>query len=110
MNEVLSYDQLTDEALDLDSFDNFLVKDKKRIARRRKNITKALRKRSITRQYGVYDGTDWYNNLHQYSKNKIHCSCQMCAFNNKRARRKEYTLSDLKKLEYVRSQLDDWAC
>ena len=21
----------------------------------------------------------WYNNLHQYSKNKIHCSCDMCS-------------------------------
>ena len=37
---------------------------------------KALRKRRITRE----KDKDWeyYDNLHQYSKNKIHCSCPYC--------------------------------
>ena len=55
--------------------------------RRYKSYTKAKRKRNIDaavyRGYGIH----WYNNLHQYSKNKIHCSCPMCATKttNKRA-------------------------
>lgn len=40
----------------------------------------AIRKRRISEE--VY-GFKYYNNLHQYSKNKIHCSCWMC-------RRKSY--------------------
>ena len=37
---------------------------------------KALRKRRIAREI-----CDWemYDNLHQYSKNKIHCSCPSCS-------------------------------
>lgn len=72
--------------------------------RRYKNYTKAKRKRKIdinsnwwppeyaalfnyevrTRRIG------WYDNLHQYSKNKIHCSCPMCSAKtrNKGKRRK----------------------
>ena len=43
--------------------------------RRHNNVTKALRKRKICKHYGW----DYYDNLHQYSKNKIHCSCPLCA-------------------------------
>lgn len=39
------------------------------------NWTKALRKRRICRE--VY-GSDFYDNLHQYHNNKIHCSCPKC--------------------------------
>ena len=41
---------------------------------------KALRKRRIAKEV-YYDGKEhpYYNNLHQYSKNKIHCSCPMCS-------------------------------
>ena len=41
---------------------------------------KALRKRRIAREiysYGDYI-CEYYDNLHQYSKNKIHCSCAAC--------------------------------
>jgi transposase-like protein len=46
---------------------------------------KALRKRRIAKE--IYHnwsnsfGDEWeyYNNLHQYSKNKIHCSCPLCS-------------------------------
>lgn len=37
---------------------------------------KALRKRRIAREIC---GWEMYDNLHQYSKNKIHCSCPLCA-------------------------------
>ena len=41
---------------------------------------KALRKQRIAREI-YYDGEEhpYYNNLHQYSKNKIHCSCPICS-------------------------------
>lgn len=42
--------------------------------KRHKDWTKALRKQHIIQASGF----DYYNNLHQYSKNKIHCSCPMC--------------------------------
>lgn len=44
--------------------------------RRKKNAHKALHKKHISAYYCV--NWDWYNNLHQYSKNKIHCSCPIC--------------------------------
>ena len=41
---------------------------------------KALRKRRIAEEV-YWGGKDhrYYNNLHQYSKNKIHCSCPLCS-------------------------------
>lgn len=41
---------------------------------------KALRKRRISRYDYYYrvEEKDYYDNLHQYSKNKIHCSCPAC--------------------------------
>ena len=72
--------------------------------RRYKNYTKAKRKRDIDLDVSWYpsfwlgysDGEyvfpkrGMYNNLHQYSKNKIHCSCPMCSAKtrNKGKRRK----------------------
>ena len=44
---------------------------------------KALRKRRITKEvYGDLTHP-YYDNLHQYSKNKIHCSCPMCSAKSK---------------------------
>ena len=78
---------------------------------------KALRKRRIAREiycfwkrYGSEDDNwEYYNNLHQYSKNKIHCSCPACnaKTRNKGKRRYKsgnyspginYKASDLKKI------------
>lgn len=41
---------------------------------------KAKRKQRIAREV-YYDGDvrPYYDNLHQYSKNKIHCSCPWCS-------------------------------
>lgn len=50
------------------------------------SIRKALRKRRLAdRIYRCWhdDGWHYYNNLHQYSKNKIHCSCPMCSTKTK---------------------------
>lgn len=57
---------------------------------------KAIRKRHICEQiYRNYwlNGTivkgSYYNNLHQYADNKIHCSCGMCcAKTNNKTKRK----------------------
>ena len=64
-----------------------------RAERRYLNKKKALRKRAITRNVYVhyYDNFEYYDNLHQYSKNKIHCSCPMCSYKtNNRGRHKWY--------------------
>jgi len=76
--------------------------------RRYKNYTKAKRKRDIDASYqsGSIYWHPWYNNLHQYSKNKIHCSCPMCSAktNNKNSKNAFYAphwnplLSDLRKM------------
>lgn len=55
--------------------------------RRWKNFSKAHRKRELDKELTMplpdhIDGSlqQWifYNNLHEYSKGKIHCSCPMC--------------------------------
>lgn len=46
--------------------------------KRHNDWKKAIRKRDIVRDVYRFD-RDWYDNLHQYSKNKIFCSCPMCA-------------------------------
>lgn len=74
---------------------------------RRMNWRKAIRKRRIVRQYGY----DFYDNLHQYSKNKIHCSCPMCQGNtdwglytNSEGRLK---IADRRKLQDMREQIEE---
>ena len=37
----------------------------------------AIRKRKIARAV-YHSDKDYYDNLHQFSKNKIHCSCPDC--------------------------------
>lgn len=83
--------------------------------RRYKDYIKAKRKRDIDKklqhvfndEYGMH-WWFWYDNLHQYSKNKIHCSCPMCSAKtrNKGKRRKKangwypsinYTMMDLRR-------------
>lgn len=56
-----------------------------------------------------------YDNLNQYSKNKIHCSCPLCSTKtrNKGKRRKannwepsiNYTLSDKRKIDSMNQQM-----
>ena len=81
--------------------------------RRAKDIAKALRKKKISDSY--WEGHSYYNNLHQYSKNKIHCSCYMCRMktNNKGKNKKLYPgcknwkHSDLIKILRLEEQLDE---
>ena len=69
---------------------------------------KAARKRRISREIYRWHEGDWeyYDNLHQYSKNKIHCSCPMCQTKtrnkgDRRNKRKNYSRS----INYRRADL-----
>ena len=82
---------------------------------------KALRKRRISEQvhHSYTPDTAFYNNLHQYSKNKIHCSCPMCSrkSRNKGKRKKHadgykgifnYKHSDRKRMDAMKQDKRDF--
>lgn len=50
-----------------------------RAERRHNNVNKAIRKERIVKEVYSENFDGWYDNLHQYSKNKIHCSCPLCS-------------------------------
>ena len=61
-----------------------------RAERRHNDIKKAIRKQKIANSvYPKDKDWDYYNNLHQYSKNKIHCSCYLCSCKT-RDKKKKY--------------------
>lgn len=74
-NKVLDiYGDLTDVETD----ELFSTPKKSRKGDRRKiDYKKATRKARIDIARSC-DGLPMYDNLHQYSKNKIHCSCRLC--------------------------------
>lgn len=82
--------------------------------KRHLDYTKAIRKRRIDHEINP-DFPDWYNNLHQYSKNKIHCSCPLCAAKtNNRGKRgafwapsENWKISDRRKLDELKYQEDE---
>ena len=109
------------EYTEIDDFreDDFYT-DKNRTAgdRRKKNYQKAVSRRNkdisrkISFEYGTAIVHPWYKHLHQYSKNKIHCSCPLCAFNAKRHGRvifgKKLPMGDKRREEACRQQLADY--
>lgn len=85
--------------VDAELIDEFPVKDRTRGERRKRDFSKAKRKEEITREVYHMDplfeeGWHYYDALHQYSKNKIHCSCPSCSMlektNLKRVKGKGY--------------------
>ena len=70
--------------------------------KRHNDWKKAIRKRRIDRERNPNDIHDWYDNLHQYSKNKIHCSCPICRGLTKAGKN---NISDIRKLEEMNSQI-----
>lgn len=82
--------------------------------KRHNDYVKAIRKRRIDRETSpLYWNHDWYDNLHQYSKNKIHCSCPWCtAKTNNRGRygsRMNWCVRDrrqLDEMDYDEEELD----
>ena len=71
-----------------------------RAEKRHNDWKKAIRKKKIINAYGW----DYYDNLHQYSKNKIHCSCPLCRGLSKHG---ENNISDLRKLEEMNEQIQE---
>ena len=82
---------------------------------RRRSILKALRKRRLDKDVYSYFNREhgYYDNLHQYSKNKIHCSCPICANKTRgkcmsRFKRVipgvDYKISDVKKIQRLEYQ------
>jgi hypothetical protein len=80
------------------------------------SIRKAKNKRQKSK--AVHRGYEWFNNLHQYSKNKFHCSCPYCSMKtrNKGHRRYKagnyvrainYKASDIKKMMVMDFNLGD---
>lgn len=69
--------------------------------RRHTDYKKAIRKRRITRNYWSSRYADYYANLHQFSKNKIHCSCGLCTFRGP-------THSDMMRNATAESQLREY--
>lgn len=87
-----------------------------RAEKRHNDWKKAIRKRRIDRERDPNDTHDWYDNLHQYSKNKIHCSCPMCSrkTNNKNRKgargwepSKNWRVKDEKRIEEMKNQEEE---
>ena len=63
------------------------------------SFRKAMRKKRISDHYWSSRDHSYYDNLHQYSKNKIHCSCSMCSRKaGNYSRSLCYKASDLRRL------------
>lgn len=67
-----------------------------RAERRKLDFKKAIRKKNICEKRF---GFEQYDNVHQYSKNKIHCSCPLCTAKTNWGFRKYYTHSDQIKID-----------
>ena len=78
---------------------------------------KALRKKRISDNFWPHAAEHpYYDNLHQYSKNKIHCSCPLCSQKSKnkgkRARKNynpthNFKASDVRKFEKMNNEIQE---
>ena len=79
---------------------------------------KALSRRRLARKIYPYSEYDYYDNLHQYSKNKIHCSCPMCSAKTRNKRKRNgngwgfapsinYKISDQRKVDAMEADLEE---
>ena len=102
------------------------MKNRSKEYNRHKSLVKAKRKQKIAKDIysSAFWSGDYYNNLHQYSKNKIHCSCPMC--NRKTNPKKHgkyrnlnwygslkkdgkcYTHKDIKRIEAMNLEYDEY--
>lgn len=87
-----------------------------RAERRHNDVSKARRKRRLAKELyssSSYSNWEWFDNLHQYSKNKIHCSCPMCASKSNRKRKGWYgpaydpPIADKRRLEKLNYDLKE---
>ena len=73
--------------------------------KRKASVVVALRKRAKSK--AIYRGHEFYDNLHQYSKNKIFCSCEMCRFRSP-WNPEEKTMSDARKTDSMDYKLREY--
>lgn len=67
---------------DEENEEEIVSEGRSRAYRRHKDYAKALRKQKIAKAIyasGADENWEYYQHLHAYSKNKIHCSCPMCS-------------------------------
>ena len=82
-----------------------LEKEKTRANRRKNDFKKAKHKQYISQH--VF-GFDWYDELHKYSKGKIHCSCPLCSQKVKlKIYGDNWPISDRKKLDNLKIQQEE---
>ena len=85
---------------------------KSRALRRRNSWRKAIRKKRISDRYCSPEHP-WYDNLHQYADNKIHCSCPLCASKTRGKIARchgvdaNWSLNDLKKIDEMKGQIKE---
>lgn len=78
MNNEVLVDIYSDDLTDSEAESLFNTpKESRKDDRRKIDYKKAKRKARIDLARSC-DGLPLYDNLHQYSKNKIHCSCRLC--------------------------------
>ena len=66
-----------------------------------------FRKQRIVK--AIYLSSNYYDNFHQYSKNKIHCSCPLCQAKSTRRREGHvWAHSDEKKIQRMASQVQEF--
>lgn len=79
-----------------------------RAERRKNDYKKAVRKKNICEHHY---GFPYYDNLHQYSKNKIHCSCPMCTNKTNNSSKwgilKNFTHADKIRIDSMNNQLTE---
>lgn len=80
---------------------------------RAKTWSKATRKYNIDRDKTAGRWPLWYNNLHQYANNKIHCNCGACC-NKTNPRNKQgcgpkmnWSIADQRKLDDMNLQIEE---
>lgn len=97
---------------ELEDYEDYTEKDRTRGNRRKQDYRKAISKHRKDVSRGEnFANHPWYNNIHQYSKNKIHCSCLMCSFNGRKHGRIVYktrTISDMRKDLSISQQLAEF--
>ena len=71
------------------------------------SIRKALRKRRLAREiYRWNPEWEYYDNLHQFSTNKIHCSCPYCSTKTRNKGHRRYKAGNYNRnLNYKASKL-----
>ena len=78
MNNEVLVDIYSDDLTDAETDELFSTSKESRKGDRRKIDYKKARRKARIDLARSCDGLPLYDNLHQYSKNKIHCSCRLC--------------------------------